>query len=47
MFNSKRLAINGGEPIFPGVVPRGKVFGETERQAVWDVMGTGVVSKAG
>lgn len=47
MFNDHSLAINGGEAVYPDGLKRGKVFGEEERQAVWDVMGKGVVSKAG
>lgn len=47
MFNEPSLAINGGQAVYPDKLKRGMVFGEEERQAVWDVMGTGVVSRAG
>lgn len=47
MFRSLSLAINGGQAVYPHGLKRGRVFGEEERQAVWDVMETGVVSKAG
>ncbi|MFH1598177.1 MAG: DegT/DnrJ/EryC1/StrS family aminotransferase [Patescibacteria group bacterium] len=41
------LAINGGSAVYPEGLKRGRVFGEEERQAVWEVMGKGVVSRAG
>lgn len=47
MFKAPSLAINGGPAVYPSGLKRGKVFGEEERQAVWEVMGKGVVSKAG
>lgn len=47
MFNDPSLAVNGGKAVYPDGLKRGKVFGEEERQAVWDVMGKGVVSRAG
>ncbi|MFA5126411.1 MAG: DegT/DnrJ/EryC1/StrS family aminotransferase [Patescibacteria group bacterium] len=47
MHEEPLLAINGGKAVYPGSLKRGRVFGEEERQAVWEVMGKGVVSKAG
>jgi len=47
MFNNPLLAINGGRAICPEGIKRGKVFGEEERQAVWDVMDKGIISMAG
>jgi perosamine synthetase len=47
MFKAPSLAINGGQAVYPDGLKRGRVFGEEERQAVWDVMGTGVISRAG
>ncbi|MBU1202746.1 DegT/DnrJ/EryC1/StrS family aminotransferase [Patescibacteria group bacterium] len=47
MFEEPSLAINGGQAVYPAGLKRGRVFGEEERQAVWEVMGRGVVSRAG
>lgn len=47
MFRSPELAINGGNAVYPDGLKRGKVFGEEEREIVWEVMGSGVVSRAG
>jgi dTDP-4-amino-4,6-dideoxygalactose transaminase len=47
MFEDPSLAINSGPAVYPKGLKRGRVFGEEERQAVWEVMGKGVVSKAG
>ena len=47
MFSDRSLAINDGRAVYPDKLKRGRVFGEEERQAVWDVMGKGIVSRAG
>lgn len=47
MFDSKELALNGGEAIYPEGLKRGRIFGDEEKRAVCEVMEKGVVSRAG
>ncbi|MFY9493115.1 MAG: DegT/DnrJ/EryC1/StrS family aminotransferase [Minisyncoccia bacterium] len=47
MFDSRELAINGGNAVYPDGLKRGRVFGKEEKQAVCEVMEKGVVSRAG
>ncbi len=47
MTQSTKLAINGGKPICPEGLKRGRVFGDLEKTAVLEVMDSDVVSRAG